>query len=193
MKAKRWAVLSGLFMMILVLAAACSSGIDAEPASPAAVAASIDAAQDEAYYAELAAAQALTRANFTNFGKIFSSSWPIRSALISALLDAGVGNAFFDGLEALKQIAFHSLRDGNREIYVMDADGGNQTRITFDPALNFTPVWSPNGKQFVFTSQRDSMHEIYVMNADGSNITRLTFNSVTDRDPKWSAHRKWVA
>ena len=104
-----------------------------------------------------------------------------------------MGNAFFDGLEALKQIAFHSLRDGNREIYVMDADGGNQTRITFDPALNFTPVWSPNGKQFVFTSQRDGMHEIYVMNADGSNITRLTFNSVTDRDPKWSAHRKWVA
>ena len=90
MNAKRWTVLSGLFMMLLAFAAACSSGSDAEPASPPAATAVSTTEQDEAYYAELAAAQALTQANFANFGEIFSNSWPIRSALISALLDAGV-------------------------------------------------------------------------------------------------------
>ena len=136
MNAKRWAVLSGLFIMILVLAAACSSGSDAEPADTPAAAVVNTTDQDEAYYAELAAAQALTRANFRNFGEIFSSSWPIRSALISALLDAGVGNAFFDGLEALKQIqppphlqtVHQSIVDANQRLYDLDSDAADAVR-----------------------------------------------------------------
>ena len=41
-----------------------------------------------------------------------------------------------------KRIAFASDRDGNLEIYVMDANGSNQTRITNDPALDFAPDWT---------------------------------------------------
>lgn len=135
MHVQRRMVLLGLFGILAVLGAACSSGADSESSSPAAVA-SIDTAQEEAYFTEVRAAQALTQANFANFGEIFSSSWPIRSALISALLDAGVGTAFFDGLEALKQIqppphlqtVHQSLVDTNQRLYDLDSEAADAVR-----------------------------------------------------------------
>jgi len=41
------------------------------------------------------------------------------------------------------QIAFTSERDGNYEIYVMDADGSNQINLTNYPADDGSPSWSP--------------------------------------------------
>ncbi len=41
------------------------------------------------------------------------------------------------------KIAFESFRDGNFEIYVMNADGSNQTNLTNNPADDFSPAWSP--------------------------------------------------
>ena len=67
------------------------------------------------------------------------------------------------------QIAFHSLRDGNVEIYVMDADGQNQRRLTNNPHDDRSPSWSPDGKRIAFVSKRDGNVEIYVMDADGEN------------------------
>jgi len=137
MKSLKWTVLPGLLVLVALVAAACSSGEDSEPASPPAAAAAITITEaDDAYFAELAAAQALTQANFSNFGEVFSSSWPVRSALISALLDAGVGNAFLDGLEALKQIeppahlqAVHqSIVDMNQRLYDLDSDAADAVR-----------------------------------------------------------------
>ena len=62
-----------------------------------------------------------------------------------------------------KRIVFSSGRDGNREIYVMDADGRNQLNLTNSPQGDYSPSWSPDGERIVFSSAR----EIYVMDADG--------------------------
>ena len=43
-------------------------------------------------------------------------------------------------------IAFLSDRDGNGEIYVMNADGTGQKNLTNNPALDWFPVWSPPKK-----------------------------------------------
>ena len=43
----------------------------------------------------------------------------------------------------LAKIAFDSLRDGNFEIYVMDASGNNPVNITNNPAADFRPAGSP--------------------------------------------------
>jgi tricorn protease-like protein len=72
------------------------------------------------------------------------------------------------------KIAFHSDRDGQREIYVMAADGGNQKRLTTNSADDSAPAWSPDGSKIAFLSTRDGRTEIYSMDPDGGNQTRLT-------------------
>jgi len=84
------------------------------------------------------------------------------------------------------KIAFASRRDGNDEIYVMDADGANPARITFHPACDVGPVWSPDGARLAFTSRRDGNFEIYSMNADGTNVRRLTDSDEHSGFPNWS-------
>lgn len=86
-----------------------------------------------------------------------------------------------------KQIVFHSSRDGNYEIYVMNKDGSSQTRLTSNLAIDRQPRWAPDGKRIVFQSDRDSISfhgqmisELYLMNGDGSEQTALTNN----RNPK---------
>jgi Tol biopolymer transport system component len=83
------------------------------------------------------------------------------------------------------KIAFTSDRDGNLEIYVMNADGSNQIRLTNNPAWNAEPCFSPEGTMIAFTSYYQGMIEIFVMNADGSNQTRLTNNPAMDMEPSW--------
>ena len=84
------------------------------------------------------------------------------------------------------RIAFESNRDGNFEIYVMDADGGNQTRLTDSGIADVGPSWSPDGTRIAFFSGRDGNWEIYVMDADGGNQTRLTDSPAWDQGPAWS-------
>ncbi|TRO54609.1 translocation protein TolB, partial [Candidatus Bathyarchaeota archaeon] len=43
------------------------------------------------------------------------------------------------------KIAFNSDRDGNFEIYVMNADGSNVTRLTNNSDYDTVPWWSPDG------------------------------------------------
>lgn len=83
------------------------------------------------------------------------------------------------------QIAYGSSRDGDFEIYVMDADGGNQRRLTHSAGIDQRPAWSPDGKQIAFTSNRDGRYQIYVMNAAGSNPRRVQDNPERDDYAAW--------
>ena len=91
------------------------------------------------------------------------------------------------------RIVFTSLRDGNNEIYVMDADGGNQENLTNHPAYDGQPDWSPDGTKIAFVSLRDGVSQIYVMNADGKNPIRLTDGPRWKYDPDWSPDGKQIA
>ena len=93
------------------------------------------------------------------------------------------------------KIAFALDRDVNCnwEIFVMNSDGGDQTRLTSNASPDKCPAWSPDGRQIAFGSQRDGNFEIYVMNADGSNQTRLTTNTTDDIFPSWSPDGKKIA
>jgi Tol biopolymer transport system component len=83
------------------------------------------------------------------------------------------------------RIVFASKRDDNYEIYVMNADGTDQRRLTNNPREDGRPAWSPDCRQIAFDSDRSGHFDIYVMNADGSNVRRLT-NKGDNGYPAWS-------
>jgi len=84
------------------------------------------------------------------------------------------------------KIAFVSNRDGNLEIYVMDADSSNPTNVSRNIANDTGPAWSPDGRQIAFHSNRYGNDDIFVMDGDGSNLRRLTDDPADDQFPTWS-------
>lgn len=84
------------------------------------------------------------------------------------------------------RILFISKRDGNYEIYVMNSDGSNQTRLTNTDQKESEPKWSPNGKEILFASDRTGVNQIFKMNADGTAQTNLTRSAVPEYQGTWS-------
>lgn len=82
-------------------------------------------------------------------------------------------------------IAFESERDGNSEIYITDANGGIQNRLTVHPGEDVDPDVSPNGTQIVFASNRDGDYDLYVMDIDGTDVTQLTNSPGSETAPDW--------
>ncbi len=90
-------------------------------------------------------------------------------------------------------IAFSSVRDGNYEIYIMSANGSNQTRLTNNSNHDLAPKWSPDGNKIAFYSDIDGNYEIYIMNSDGTNQSNLTNNLAPDSSPSWSPDGSMIA
>ena len=96
-------------------------------------------------------------------------------------------------------IAFQSNHVGDNEIYVMNSDGSDQTRLTFNSRNDRRPDISPNGEYVVFSSNRiteqnpEGNFEIFVMNSDGSDVRQLTFNAADNSWSRWSPNGNWIA
>jgi len=86
------------------------------------------------------------------------------------------------------KIAFASTRDDNDEIYIMNADGSDQTNISNDPGFDNLPDWSPDGTKIVFSSNRDGGNpNIYTMKPNGTDFIQLTDSGNRhDSWPSWS-------
>ncbi|HET7551721.1 MAG TPA: DPP IV N-terminal domain-containing protein [Gemmatimonadaceae bacterium] len=95
------------------------------------------------------------------------------------------------------KIAFSSTRERSStglDIWVMDADGSNQTRLTDAAGQNGRAAWSPDGSKIAYASivdvdvggQTTQVGEIWVMNADGSGATALTSDGAFANSPSWS-------
>jgi len=97
------------------------------------------------------------------------------------------------------QIAFQHEGD----LYRIDADGSNRTRLTRDSGWNQAPAWSPDGQNIAFVSGRDhegsedvyEVHnsEVYIMDTDGRDSSRLTVSQTKNRTPAWSPDGQWIA
>ena len=78
-----------------------------------------------------------------------------------------------------------SNRNANDEIYVMQADGSEPTRLTRNPGIDTRPCWSPDGKRIAFESQRDEVYGVHVMDADGKHVRLLSDPAVKAGNPSW--------
>jgi Tol biopolymer transport system component len=96
-----------------------------------------------------------------------------------------------------RKIAFTSDRDAveetpyQSEVYTMDADGDNQTRLTNDVLSDFAPSWSPDGRRIAFSTFRNATEEngfnsdIYTMRPDGGHLKQLTQDLAFDAGSDW--------
>jgi len=97
------------------------------------------------------------------------------------------------GGNAQGKIAFTRGSGTAEEIYVMNADGSAQTRVTKNAVRDYFPVISPNGAKIAFESLRNGNRDIYVIDPDGSNEQRLTTVPGEDLHPAWSPDGKQIA
>ena len=125
--------------------------------------------------------------------------WKIRgdgSDATNLTPESDANEAFPDFSPDGGRVVFRSMRDGNAEIYVMNADGANARRLTHHEATDTMPSFSSAGDRVAFTSFRDGNFEIYTIafDADGrpGRPERLTRNRGHDMHPKFSPDDEWV-
>ena len=83
------------------------------------------------------------------------------------------------------EIALAVSLDGQTEIFRSYPDG-KPVRLTYSPALEVSPSWSPNGWEIAFTSDRTGTPQVYAMDKEGSNLRRITWNGSYNDQASWS-------
>lgn len=102
------------------------------------------------------------------------------SQLKSAIVDSPIGN---NG----SKIVFSSNReDWQHDLWAMNIDGTNLTRLTYgEYGWGFKDI-SPNGQKVVFGCKKNNNIDIYIVNIDGSGFQKLTENPGPDKDPRFT-------
>ena len=125
--------------------------------------------------------------------------WKIRSdgsGAVNLTPDSDTNEAFPDFAPDGRRIVFRSLRNGNADIYLMNADGTGTRRLTRHEATDTMPAFSSGGDRVAFTSFRDGNFELYTIAFDEHGEPgppeRLTRHPGNDMHPKFSPDDEWV-
>jgi serine/threonine protein kinase/Tol biopolymer transport system component len=81
-------------------------------------------------------------------------------------------------------------RTDTEDIWVIEAAHGTASRLTFDPAEDIEPVWSPDGREIVFASNRSGHWAIYKKPSDGSGAEAQLVSDGLPMD--WSRDGHWL-
>lgn len=82
------------------------------------------------------------------------------------------------------------------EIFIADADGGNERHLTNfleDPVTAWSPAWYPDGLSLAFVSNQADNDDIWIVDADGANLLQLTTDPAEDQYPAWSPDGRQLA
>jgi serine/threonine protein kinase len=81
----------------------------------------------------------------------------------------------------------------NSDLWLYEIDRGVNTRFTFDPAVEWYPVWSPDGNRIVFATNRKGRHDLYVKVSSGASNEQPLLETDYDKGPSdWSPDGKFV-
>jgi len=79
------------------------------------------------------------------------------------------------------KVALARLQD-NFDVWIHDLTTGVSTQLTFDPGVDYSPIWTPDGEHVVFHSSRDGPFNLYRRRADGTDeVERLTTSPADQR------------
>ena len=83
-----------------------------------------------------------------------------------------------------RELAFDSVRGGNRDIWMIPVEGGEARRLTEHPNVDRSPSWSPDGKWLVFESNRTGQASLWRISSEGGEPEQLSER--VGFDPRWS-------
>jgi len=83
----------------------------------------------------------------------------------------------------------------NTDIWIYDLPRRSSTRITFGPAVNIFPIWSPDDSRIVFSSNRKGLHDLYQKAASGAGNDELLLSAATSSEfaTDWSQEGGLIA
>jgi Tol biopolymer transport system component len=117
--------------------------------------------------------------------------------LVATSVGAGVGRSQGPLINELPEwspdgskIAFRSSRGSG--IWVMNADGSGQRRLTENPRGDSFPTWSPDGNRIAFARWEGSSFQIHIMSADGAGPMPIT-SAGSNFEPAWSPDGATIA
>jgi len=80
-----------------------------------------------------------------------------------------------------RNVAFSRTVNGNQDIWLLNVESGDVSRFTFDPGLNFTPLWSPDGSRIIFSSNRSGVFDLYEKPATGVGAEKLLLATTVNK------------
>ena len=92
-----------------------------------------------------------------------------------------------------QSIIYSLSQGGNTDIFSMNVNGGNVTRLTSAPSIETAPSFSPDGSQIVFESDRSGSQQLYIMPSGGGEVRRISFGQGRYGTPVWSPRGDLIA
>ncbi len=90
-------------------------------------------------------------------------------------------------------VSVTDIASQNTDVWTHDLQRGNAKRLTFDPAQDSVPIWSPDGGRLLFASNRRDYNDLYVKNSDGAQEEKNILRSDVDKFPNdWSRDGRYI-
>jgi eukaryotic-like serine/threonine-protein kinase len=127
---------------------------------------------------------------YTGTGNIWSLPRPSSGTVsVSEATPVTKGTQIIENMKPSRDgdwLIYDSNLGGNSDIYRLRLPDGEPERLTTDPADDFQPSLSPDGREVAFHSWRSGNRDIYVMPLDGGPVQRVTSTPRQEWQPKWS-------